>query len=80
MFSAARSLLIVCLSGGRLQRGVAAARRGKEQALEIQSRALPLRLDEPGATSVGRLLWRGGLSIKGQFPELRRLVRPPCHT
>jgi hypothetical protein len=64
LFSAARSLLIVCLLAAACTAASLPATGAKEQALEIHSRALPLRLDEPGATSVGRLLWRGGLSIK----------------
>jgi hypothetical protein len=68
LFSAARSLLTLCL----LSAACASASlppAGAEQALEIHSRALPLKFDEPAVTSVGRLLWRGGLSMKANSPS-----------
>ena len=34
------------------------------QALEIRSLPLVLKLDEPAATNVGHLRWRGGISMK----------------
>ena len=34
------------------------------QPIEITSSALPLKLDDPTARQVGRLIWRGGLSLK----------------
>jgi hypothetical protein len=34
-----------------------------EQALVIQSSVLPLKFDEPAVTTVGRLLWRGGVVL-----------------
>ncbi len=84
MFSTARSLLVVCLLAAACTGASLPPAGAKEQALEIHSRALPLRLDEPGATSVGRLLWRGGLSIKansrsfGGWSDLH--VTPDGHT
>src|SRR5476649_2606015 len=34
------------------------------QAIEITSSAVPLKLDDPSARQIGRLIWRGGLSLK----------------
>jgi len=34
------------------------------QPIEITSTTLPLKLDDPSARQVGRLIWRGGLSLK----------------
>ena len=35
----------------------------QEQPLVIQATAIPLKLDDPAATNVGRLVWRGGVSL-----------------
>ena len=35
----------------------------QEQPLVIHSTAIPLQLDNPDATTVGRLVWRGGVSL-----------------
>jgi hypothetical protein len=84
LFSAARSLLTVCLLAAACTGASLPPAGAKEQALEIHSRALPLRLDDPAATSVGRLLWRGGLSMKansrsfGGWSDLH--VTPDGHT
>ena len=84
MFSAARSLLTVCLLAAACTGASLPPAGAKEQALEIHSRALPLRLDDPAATSVGRLLWRGGLSMKansrsfGGWSDLH--ITPDGHT
>ncbi len=33
--------------------------------LEIRSTAMPLKIDEPSATRIGKLIWRGGISMLG---------------
>jgi hypothetical protein len=37
--------------------------QAQEQPLVIQASPLPLKLDDPTATTVGRLAWRGGVSL-----------------
>jgi hypothetical protein len=59
-----RSLLILCLLAAACSGASLPPAGAQEQALEIHSRALLLRSDEPAATSVGRLLWRGGISMR----------------
>ena len=63
MFSALRSLLAVCLLAAACTGASLPPAGAVPQALEIRSTSLPLKLDEPGATRVGRLLWRGGISM-----------------
>jgi hypothetical protein len=35
----------------------------QDQAFDIRSSSLPFKIDEPSATQVGRLIWRGGISM-----------------
>ncbi|OFX01408.1 MAG: hypothetical protein A3D94_21580 [Alphaproteobacteria bacterium RIFCSPHIGHO2_12_FULL_66_14] len=35
----------------------------QDQAIEIHGSSLPLRIDEPAATRVDRLIWRGGIAM-----------------
>jgi hypothetical protein len=37
--------------------------QAQEAPLAIQATVLPLKLDDPAATAVGRLVWRGGVSL-----------------
>jgi hypothetical protein len=39
------------------------------RALEIRSQPLVLKLDEPGERRVGKLLWRGGISMTANSPN-----------
>ncbi|HEV7545089.1 MAG TPA: esterase-like activity of phytase family protein [Reyranella sp.] len=64
MLPALRSLFILCLLTAACAGASPLPADAQEQALDIRSLALPLKLDEPGATSVGRLIWRGGISMK----------------
>jgi hypothetical protein len=59
-----RSLFILCLLAAACTGASLPPAGAQEQALEIHSRALHLRSDEPAVTSVGRLLWRGGISMR----------------
>jgi hypothetical protein len=61
---ALRSLLILCLLAAACAGASLPPAGAQEQALEIHSRILHLRSDEPAATSVGRLIWRGGISMR----------------
>ncbi len=37
--------------------------------LEIRNASLPLRIDDPGATRVDRLIWRGGVAMTANSPN-----------
>ncbi len=37
----------------------------QEQPFQIRATALPLKLDDAAATQIGRLIWRGGISLAG---------------
>ncbi len=39
----------------------------QEQPVTIESTALTLKIDEPKATRVGKLIWRGGLEMRGSL-------------
>ncbi len=61
---AVRSLFVLCLLAAACTGASLPPAGAQEQALEIHSRSLHLKGDEPAATSVGRLLWRGGISMR----------------
>ena len=61
---AVRSLFVLCLLAAACTGASLPPAGAQEQALEIHSRSLHLKSDEPAATSVGRLLWRGGISMR----------------
>lgn len=63
MHSALRSLLIVCLLAAACA-GTSPPRAGaQEQLLDIRSSSLPLKIDDPAAKRIDRLIWRGGVSM-----------------
>jgi hypothetical protein len=41
----------------------------QDQAIEIRNSSLPLRIDEPEATRVDRLIWRGGVMMTASSPR-----------
>lgn len=61
--SALRSLLAVCLLAAACTGAALPPAGAQEQPLEIRNAALPLKLDEPAAQSVGQLRWRGGVAM-----------------
>jgi hypothetical protein len=65
MRAAIRPLLVFCLLVAAACAGVppAAPVGAQPIALEIRSQPLVLKLDEPGARRVGKLVWRGGISM-----------------
>jgi hypothetical protein len=65
----ARFLLVLCLAIGACTGGSPPPAGAQDQALEIHSSALALKIDEPKATRVGSLLWRGGIEMKTSSPN-----------
>ncbi|TAJ91139.1 MAG: hypothetical protein EPO10_13970 [Reyranella sp.] len=47
--------------------GVSPPAAAQEQPVTIDSSALTLKIDEPKAARVGRLVWRGGLEMRGNL-------------
>jgi hypothetical protein len=64
MRPALRSLVTFCLLVTAACAGAPTSPVGAQPvALEIRSEPLPLKLDEPGLRRIGKLVWRGGLSM-----------------
>jgi len=62
-----RFLLTLCLLVAACA-GVSPPPAGaQEQPVTIESSALTLKIDEPKAARVGRLLWRGGIEMRGSL-------------
>lgn len=59
-------LLIFLLTAAACVGGSPASPVGAEPLpLEIRSTAMPFKIDDPSATRVGKLIWRGGISLLG---------------
>jgi hypothetical protein len=69
LFAAVRSLLALCLLAAACTSAALPPAGAQQQPLQIHSIALPLKLDEPAATTVGRLRWRGGVSMTANSPR-----------
>ncbi|MBX9943025.1 MAG: esterase-like activity of phytase family protein [Reyranella sp.] len=41
----------------------------QDLAIEIRSSSLPFKIDDPAATRVGRLIWRGGVAMTAKSPH-----------
>lgn len=63
MRSALRALTAVCLLAAACVGATPPPAGAQEQAVEIGNSALPLRIDDQAAKQVGRLVWRGGVSM-----------------
>jgi len=63
MRPALRSLFLVCLLAAACAGTSPPAAVAQEQPLDIHSSSLPFKIDEPAAKSIGRLVWRGGVSM-----------------
>jgi hypothetical protein len=64
MHPAVRSLFALCLLAAACTGASPPPAVAQEQPLEIHSSSLPLKIDEPAIKQIGRLLWRGGISMK----------------
>lgn len=69
MFSAVRSLLALCLLAAACTSASLPPAGAQEQPLDIRSTPLPLKFDDPAATRIDRLVWRGGVSMKANSPS-----------
>jgi hypothetical protein len=58
-----RSLFVVCLLAAACTGASPPPAIAQEQPLEIRSFSLPFKIDEPAAKRIGRLVWRGGVSM-----------------
>jgi hypothetical protein len=65
----ARFLFLLCLAIGACAGGSPPPAGAQDQRVEIYSSALTLKIDEPTATRVGSLLWRGGIEMKTSSPN-----------
>lgn len=61
---AARFLLVLCLLVAACASVSPPPAGAQERPVEIRSSALTLKIDEPAATRVGRLVWRGGVEMR----------------
>ena len=58
-----RSQLLVCLLASACAGASPPPAVAQEQALEIRSSSQPFKIDDPSAKTVGRLVWRGGITM-----------------
>lgn len=58
-----RSLLVLCLLAAACTSTSPPPAVAQEQPLEIHSSSLPLRIDDPAARRIGKLVWRGGIAM-----------------
>ena len=63
LFSTLRSLLLICVLAAACAGASPPPLSAQERPLEIQATALPFKSDDPAATSVGQLRWRGGIAM-----------------
>ena len=63
MRGALRSLLLVGLLAAACTGASPPPLSAQERPLEIHATALPFKSDEPAATTVGQLRWRGGIAM-----------------
>ena len=62
-------LFVVCLLVAACGSGSPRPAGAQEQALEIKASAQPFKIDEPAATRVDRLIWRGGIAMTANSPN-----------
>ena len=62
-------LFFVCLLVAACGSGSPRPAGAQEQALEIKVSAQPFKIDEPAATRIDRLIWRGGISMSANSPN-----------
>lgn len=62
-------LFVACLLVAACGSGSPRPAGAQEQSLEIKASAQPFKIDEPAATRVDRLIWRGGISMTANSPN-----------
>ena len=62
-------LFVVCLLVAACGSGSPRPAGAQEQALEIKVSAQPFKIDEPAATRIDRLIWRGGIAMTANSPN-----------
>jgi hypothetical protein len=63
LLSALRSLLLICLLAAACTGASPPPLSAQERPLEIHATALALKSDDPAASTIGRLRWRGGIAM-----------------
>ena len=63
MRSILRSLFVVCLLATACASASPPPAVAQEQTLEIRSASQPFKIDDPSAKTIGRLVWRGGITM-----------------
>src|ERR1700761_6910088 len=70
MYRALRSFLLICLLIAACTGGPPTTPVGAQPvALDIRSSSVPLKLDQPDLKRLGKLLWRGGISMTANSPN-----------
>ncbi|CAN5790616.1 esterase-like activity of phytase family protein [soil metagenome] len=64
-----RSLLVLCLLAAACTGTSPPPAIAQEQPLQIRSSSLPLRIDDPAAKRIGKLVWRGGIAMTADSPR-----------
>jgi len=62
-------LFIACLLVASCGGGSPPPASAQEQSLEIKSSSQPFKVDEPVATRIGQLIWRGGIAMTANMPH-----------
>ncbi|MFO1162107.1 MAG: esterase-like activity of phytase family protein [Reyranellaceae bacterium] len=63
MLSLARSFVALCFLATACTGASPPPAGAQERSIQIRSVALPFKIDEPGSTRIGHLVWRGGVSM-----------------
>jgi hypothetical protein len=62
-------LFIACLLVASCGGGSPPPAGAQELPVDIRSSSQPFKIDEPGATQIGRLIWRGGIAMTANSPN-----------
>jgi hypothetical protein len=62
-------LFIACLLVASCGGGSPPPASAQDRPLEIRNSSQPFKIDEPAATQIGRLIWRGGIAMTANSPH-----------